>query len=99
MSCIGTCALCGLPASRAAPKVGSFVPLGTCRIRRRALISGWGLAYVPEDLARPHLASGRAVPVLEELWRSFPGYHLYYAAQRETSRAMQVVIDALRLVD
>lgn len=39
------------------------------------------------------------MPVLEEWWRSFPGYHLYYAAQRETSRAMQVVIDALRLVD
>ncbi|WJM95143.1 LysR family transcriptional regulator [Pseudomonas defluvii] len=64
-----------------------------------AALDGHGLAYVPEDLARPHLASGRAAPVLEEWWRSFPGYHLYYAAQRETSRAMQVVIDALRLAD
>ncbi|MCO7515987.1 LysR family transcriptional regulator [Pseudomonas guariconensis] len=64
-----------------------------------AALDGHGLAYVPEDLARPHLESGRALPVLEQWWRSFPGFHLYYAAHRETSRAMQVVIDALRLAD
>ncbi|OLF54307.1 LysR family transcriptional regulator [Pseudomonas chlororaphis] len=64
-----------------------------------AALDGYGLAYVPEDLARPHLDAGRLLPVLEAWWRSFPGYHLYYSAQRETSRAMQVVIDALRLPD
>ncbi|WP_449432807.1 LysR family transcriptional regulator [Pseudomonas putida] len=62
-----------------------------------AALAGQGLAYVPADLARPHLATGQAVPVLEHCWRSFPGYHLYYAAHREPSRAMQVVIEALRL--
>lgn len=62
-----------------------------------AALGGHGLAYVPEDLARPHLSTGHVVPVLEHWWRSFPGFHLYYAAHRETSRAMQVVIDALRL--
>lgn len=62
-----------------------------------AALDGHGLAYVPHDLAAAHLAAGRAVPVLETWWRSFPGYHLYYSAQRETSRAMQVVIETLRL--
>ncbi|MDR0208938.1 MAG: LysR family transcriptional regulator [Pseudomonas putida] len=62
-----------------------------------AALDGHGLAYVPEDLARPHLACGRVMPVLESWWRRFPGFHLYYAAHRETSRAMQVVIEALRL--
>ena len=61
-----------------------------------AALDGHGLAYVPEDMARPHLDSGRLVPVLEDWWREFPGFHLYYSSQREVSRAMQLVIDELR---
>lgn len=61
-----------------------------------AALSGCGLAYVPEDLARPHLESGRLLPVMKSWWRTFPGYHLYYSNQRETSRAMRVLIEALR---
>lgn len=62
-----------------------------------AALDGHGLAYVPEGMARPHLDSGRLVPVLEEWWREFPGFHLYYSNQREVSRAMRLVIDELRL--
>lgn len=61
-----------------------------------AAVSGFGLAYVPADLAQPHLDAGRLLPVLKPWWRKFPGYHLFYARQRETSRAMQVLIEALR---
>ncbi|XFB06729.1 LysR family transcriptional regulator [Azotobacter salinestris] len=61
-----------------------------------AALSGFGLAYVPEDLARLHLESGRLLPVMKSWWRTFPGYHLYYSNQRETSRAMQILIEALR---
>ncbi|WP_144639999.1 LysR family transcriptional regulator [Bordetella genomosp. 13] len=61
-----------------------------------AALSGHGLAYVPEDLVRPHIDAGTLVPVLEAWWRRFPGYHLFHASRRETPRAMQVVIDALR---
>jgi len=61
-----------------------------------AVLDGHGLAYVPEDMARPHLDSGRLVAVLEDWWREFPGFHLYYSSQREVSRAMQLVIDELR---
>ena len=61
-----------------------------------AALSGFGLAYVPEDLAQPHLRSGRLTPVLKVWWRKFPGYHLYYSHRHETTRAMQVLIDALR---
>lgn len=61
-----------------------------------AALAGFGLAYVPEDLARPHLESGRLLPVMKDWWSTFPGYHLYYSNQREISRAMQVLIEALR---
>lgn len=64
-----------------------------------AALAGFGLAYVPEDLARPHLESGALLAVMPEWWSTFPGLHLYYSNQREISRAMQVLIEALRYHD
>ncbi|AEA68321.1 LysR family transcriptional regulator [Pseudomonas sp. Cab53] len=61
-----------------------------------AAVSGFGLAYVPEDIAHPHLVNGTLVPVMQAWWRTFPGLHLYYSSEREKSRAMQVLIDELR---
>jgi len=40
---------------------------------RDAALDGAGLAYVPEDLAQPHLAKGRLVRVLEEWSPPWPG--------------------------
>ena len=62
----------------------------------QAAVSGFGLAYVPKDLARSHLEAGRLLPVLQPWWQTFPGYHLIYSSEREASRAMTVLIDALR---
>ncbi|GFM82030.1 LysR family transcriptional regulator [Pseudomonas cichorii] len=61
-----------------------------------AAVSGFGLAYVPEDMAQPHFDDGTLIPVLESWWPSFPGLHLYYSSKREKSRAMQTLIDELR---
>lgn len=60
-----------------------------------AAVNGQGLAYLPEDLAIPHISTGRLVPVLEDWWKTFPGYHLYYASRRKPTRAMVLVIEAL----
>ena len=61
-----------------------------------AALAGCGLAYVPEDLAQPHLARGRLVRVLEDWCPPFPGYHLYYASRRQPSSAFTLLVDALR---
>ncbi|MFW0755022.1 LysR family transcriptional regulator [Pseudomonas sp. H11T01] len=61
-----------------------------------AAVSGFGLAYVPQDIAQPHIDAGNLIPVMETWWRTFPGLHLYYSSEREKSRAMQVLIDELR---
>lgn len=61
-----------------------------------AALSGYGLAYVPADLVQAHVTAGRLVRVLEDWCPTFPGLHAYYANRREFSRAMTVVIDALR---
>jgi len=61
-----------------------------------AVIDGAGLAYLPEDLVRPHIEAGRLRGVLEDWWPTFPGLHLYYATRRQSSRAVSVVVEALR---
>ncbi|MGY4535431.1 DNA-binding transcriptional LysR family regulator [Pseudomonas sp. TE3786] len=62
----------------------------------KAALAGFGLAYLPEDMAREHVAEGRLQRVMEDWCPSFPGYHLYYPSRRQSSRAMAVVIEALR---
>ncbi|OWJ69127.1 LysR family transcriptional regulator [Inquilinus limosus] len=61
-----------------------------------AALAGFGLAYVPEDLARPHLAKGRLQQVLEDWCVPWSGYHLYYPSRRQSSAAFALMVDALR---
>ena len=62
----------------------------------RAALAGAGLGYVPEDVAAEHIAAGRLQRVLDEWCPTYAGYHLYYASRRQSSRALGVVVDALR---
>jgi DNA-binding transcriptional LysR family regulator len=61
-----------------------------------AALDGFGLAYLPEDLAKPHVQAGKLRWVLEDWFPTFPGYHVYYPSRRQSSKALGVVIDALR---
>lgn len=61
-----------------------------------ASLAGFGLAYVPEGLAQPHIAKGRLRRVLEDWCPPFPGYHLYYPSRRQPSAAFALLVEALR---
>lgn len=61
-----------------------------------ATLDGFGLGYIPEDLAKPHVEGGRLKWVLEDWFPTFPGYHVYYPSRRQLSKALAVVMDALR---
>ena len=61
-----------------------------------AALAGFGLAYVPEDLAQPHIAKGRLRQVLTDWCPPFSGYHLYYPSRRQPSAAFALLVDALR---
>jgi DNA-binding transcriptional LysR family regulator len=74
---------------------GQLVLNGTTQMLNAAL-AGFGLAYVPEDLAEPHVAAGRLKRVLEDWCPPFPGYHLYYPSRRHSSPAFALLVDALR---
>lgn len=58
--------------------------------------AGFGLAYLPEDMVRPYIAKGQLVSVLEDWCPVWSGFHLYYPNRRQPSRAMTLLIDALR---
>ncbi|WP_312374218.1 LysR family transcriptional regulator [Stutzerimonas nitrititolerans] len=62
----------------------------------QAALDGMGFAFVPVDIMQPHIEAGRLVPVLEDWWPTFPGYHLYYANRRQLAPALALVIETLR---
>lgn len=64
-----------------------------------AAISGYGLAFLPQDMTQPHVQAGRLVRVMDDCCPSFPGLHAYYPSRRHSSRALRMVIDAIRAVD
>ncbi|WMD22806.1 LysR family transcriptional regulator [Achromobacter seleniivolatilans] len=74
---------------------GQLVFNGTRPILHAAL-AGFGLGYVPEVVARPYIATGQLISVLQDWCPVFTGYHLFYPSRKQLSRAMQVLIDALR---
>jgi len=74
---------------------GRLVFNGTFQMLDAAL-AGFGLAYVPEDLVRSHIAKGRLKRVLTEWCPPYAGYHLYYPSRRQPSAAFALLVDALR---
>lgn len=65
-------------------------------LRRKAVLAGFGLAYLPEDQVQIDIAQGRLVRVLADWCPPFPGYHLYYPSRRQSSPAFTLLVDALR---
>jgi DNA-binding transcriptional LysR family regulator len=58
-------------------------------------LAGLGLAYLPEDFVRDHVAAGRLVRVLADWSPVMTGYHLYYP-NRQPSPAFALLLSALR---
>ena len=61
-----------------------------------AALAGLGLAYLPEDVVREPVATGRLIRVLEEWSPLMTGYHLYYPSRRQPAPAFALLIEALR---
>lgn len=64
--------------------------------RLAAVLLGVGVAYLPEELARPYIVSGQLVSVLDDWCNYFPGYYLYYPNRRQTSQAFKLLVETLR---
>jgi DNA-binding transcriptional LysR family regulator len=65
-------------------------------LRIDAAMAGLGLAYLPEDRVRHHIAAGRLIQVLADWCQPFSGYHLYYPSRRQQTPAFALLLNALR---
>jgi DNA-binding transcriptional LysR family regulator len=74
---------------------GQLVFNGTFQMLNAA-VAGFGLAYVPEDVAQPYLSKGRLQRVLADWCPPYAGYHLYYPSRRQATPAFTLLVDALR---
>jgi DNA-binding transcriptional LysR family regulator len=63
----------------------------------RAAIDGVGLAFMSDEQAAPHVASGALVRVIEDWCPPYPGFFLYYPSRRQQPAALAALIDTLRL--
>ena len=77
-------------------RVEGQLVFGTLALMLNAALAGFGVAFLPEDIVRPHLARGHLRVVLEDWCPPFPGYHLYYPSRRQLSPAFALLLEALR---
>ncbi|MBT2336586.1 LysR family transcriptional regulator [Variovorax paradoxus] len=64
-----------------------------------AALIGMGIASMPEDLAQPHVDAGRLRWIMEDWFGTLPAQHAFYPSRRQSSRTLQVIIEALRYRD
>jgi DNA-binding transcriptional LysR family regulator len=74
---------------------GQFIFNGVYQMLNAAL-EGCGLAFLTDDLLLEHVREGRLVSVMQDWCPHFPGLHAYYPSRRHSSRALALVIDAIR---
>ena len=60
-----------------------------------AALAGLCLAYVPEDVAPPHLSKGRLKRVLDDWRRPYSGHHLYCPSRGQPTPAFTLLVDTL----
>jgi len=61
-----------------------------------AALSGYGLAFLPQEMTQPHVEEGRLHRVMDDCCPNFPGLYAYYPSRRNSSKALRLVIEALR---
>jgi DNA-binding transcriptional LysR family regulator len=62
----------------------------------RALLAGFGIAFVPEDSVTEEIENGTLIRFLDDWCPSFSGYYLYYPSRRQHTSAFALFVEALR---
>ena len=61
--------------------------------------SGFGLAYLFDEIVQEDVAEGRLTRVLADWCPPFSGYHLYYPSRQQLAPAFGLLVKALRFKD
>lgn len=70
--------------------------LDDLELMAQAAVQGLGVAYMPDLVARPYLANGELVMVLDEWCPAIPGLFLYYPGHRHVPMGLKAFIDVLK---
>ena len=62
----------------------------------QAALDGCGIAFLPAEMTEPHVRAGRLASVMPDWCPRFPGLFAYYPSRRQSSRALGLVIEAIR---
>ncbi len=65
----------------------------------QASLDGFGLGYVPYEVVKHQIQSGKLISVLEDWLPFWAGYYLYYPSRHQHTQAFKLLIDALRYKD
>jgi DNA-binding transcriptional LysR family regulator len=63
----------------------------------QAVLDGVGIGYLFDYLAKPHVAAGRMVRMLEDWTPPFPGPHIYYPSRRQMPPPLRAFLDFVQL--
>jgi DNA-binding transcriptional LysR family regulator len=77
-------------------RVDGQLVFNTIGPRLDSALQGLGLAYMPEDIVAPYIATGELIRVLSDWCPALPGHHLYYPSRRHASPAFSLLVEALR---
>jgi len=77
-------------------RVDGAVAFNSISMLKDAALSGFGVAYLPEDEVQICIQEGSLVRVLDDWCPLFPGYHLYYPSRRQQAPAFALFVEALR---
>ncbi|WP_416067995.1 LysR family transcriptional regulator [Rhizobium sp. ZK1] len=80
-------------------EVSGALTLDHVELMAEAAVKGLGIAYVPERVARPYLASGEVISVLDDWCPSIPGLCLYYPGHRHVPQSLRAFISVLTEVE
>ncbi|MBB3310098.1 DNA-binding transcriptional LysR family regulator [Rhizobium sp. BK196] len=80
-------------------EVSGALTLDHVELMAEAAVKGLGIAYVPERVARPYLASGDLISVLDDWCPSIPGLCLYYPGHRHVPQSLRAFISVLTEVE
>ncbi|MEI4488897.1 LysR family transcriptional regulator [Frigidibacter sp. MR17.14] len=77
-------------------RVNGQLTFNTSYAMMDAVLSGLGVAFVPNSLADPRIASGELVQLLDDWSPMFDGYFLFYPTRRQNLPIFKTLIAALR---
>jgi len=79
-----------------AVEVSGSLTLDHLDLMAESAADGMGIAYVPDRVAQPYLASGKLVTVLSDWCPSIPGLFLYFPSGRHMPAGLRAFIDVLK---